>query len=362
MRQRVAQRRSVGVRSAAVGSVLALAAGLALVGGTAGQAAAIPAAAGAKAVESCGDTARDAATASSVNAANAVAADAPALGAVGKAAERFSHSLPAQAPIGLWTNSSLTLRTPVSKGTVRLDVDSHGFSTASLMVQRYEPRTHRWIDLDTTPGDESNPTHGVFTFPLTAAASADHPHTVALRYQDLDRPGTFTVTPSVDDGKGRTHRAAARTTTATRPAVSVSGWKSGTALTRGGGAGEFTLTVKNTTDRAYPRLFASYFAYGAGNAHALTPKDLVLQQYLPGRGWERVALVGGGCDPGMSAKLRPVVKGPLAPGASAAYRLRVAVAASAPRDVTSADAGVSAGNGDLSFFSRSLPFAIKGGK
>ncbi|PHQ52194.1 hypothetical protein BLA24_09025, partial [Streptomyces cinnamoneus] len=62
------------------------------------------------------------------------------------------------------------------------------------MVQRYEPRTHRWIDLDASTGGGSWPDRGVYTFPVTAAdASPRHPRTVALRLQDLDRPGTVTV-------------------------------------------------------------------------------------------------------------------------------------------------------------------------
>ncbi|MEU5425408.1 hypothetical protein AB0H73_07340 [Streptomyces olivoreticuli] len=339
-----------------MGSAVALTAGLALVTGTAGQAAAIPAA-GTKATEGCGD-----AQVSAAQAARAAAdATPPERSAVGSIAEKISYSLPGQAPIGLWTRSGVTLRTPVTKGTVRLDVDSRGFGTDSLSVQRYVPETHRWVDLDTRPSGSDTPQHGVFTFPVTAAASADRPHTVALRLQDLDKPGTFTVTASVQDGKGHTYKSPARTAAATRPAVSVSGWQQHTTLTRGGPASDVTLTVKNTTDRDYPALGASYFAYGAGTGHALTPKDLVLQQYRSGH-WERVDLVAGGCDPGMSAALRSTSKKPLAPGESAVYRLRVAVASSAPRDVTSADAGVSVGNGDLSFFSRQLPFAIKGKK
>ncbi|MFF4532337.1 hypothetical protein ACFY1P_24060 [Streptomyces sp. NPDC001407] len=357
MTQRVARRRWRGARSAAVGSALALTAGLALVAGTAGTAAAIPAV-GTKATEGCGDTQVSAAQAAKAAADTVL----PTRAAIGSSAEKIAYSLPGQAPIGLWTHSGVTLRTPVTKGTVRLDVDSRGFDTDSLAVQRYVPETHRWVDLDTRPSAPGTPQHGVFTFPVTAAASAAHPDTVALRLQDLDRPGTFTVTASVQDGKGHTYRSPARTARATRPAVSVSGWQQHTALTRGGPAGDVTVTVKNTTDRAYPALGASYFAYGGGVGHALTPKDLVLQQYRSGHGWERVDLVAGGCDPGMSAALRSTSKKPLAPGESAVYRLRVAVASSAPRDVTSAEAGVAVANGDQTFFSQQLPFAIKGKK
>ncbi|MGK5546035.1 hypothetical protein ACSNOH_15060 [Streptomyces sp. URMC 127] len=357
MSRRVAQRRLPAVRGV-MGSVAAVAAGLILVAGTAGTAAAVPAGDGTRPAVDCGsgqETKQPSAAAAA--AARAATAEPPAA-ATGTAAEKISYSLPSQLPIGMWSPSGITLRTPVTKGTVRLDVRSRGFSTDSLTVQRYVPKTHKWTDLKTR--STGSGTHGVFTFPVTASASAAHPHSVALRIQDLDRPGTLTVTASVDDGKGRTYRAPARTATATRPDVSVSGRTGGERLNRGGApSAPFTLTVKNTTDRPYPALYATYFAYGAGKSHALAPKDLVLQQYRPGHGWERVPLVAGGCDPGMSAALLPTAKGPLAPGATASYRLRIAVAATAPRDVSRADAGVTVGNGDLSFFHQELPFAIR---
>ncbi|MEU5189770.1 hypothetical protein AB0G83_21890 [Streptomyces klenkii] len=357
MSRRVAQRRSPAVRGV-MGSVAALAAGLVLVAGTAGTATAIPAGGGTRATAGCGsDQGEKQPSAAAAAAARAATAEPPAA-AVGTAAEKISYSLPSQLPIGMWSRSGITLRTPVTKGTVRLDVRSRGFGTDSLSVQHYVPTTHKWTDLKSSP--TGSDTHGVFTFPVTADASAARPHSVALRIQDLDRPGTLTVTASVDDGKGRTYSAPARTATTTRPDVSVSGWRGGDRLPRGGApSGPFTVTVKNTTDRPYPALYASYYAYGTGNSHALAPKDLVLQQYRPGHGWERVPLVAGGCDPGMSAALLPVAKGPLAPGATVSYRLRIAVAASAPRDVSRADAGVTVGNGDLSFFHQDLPFGIR---
>ncbi|MEU7133604.1 hypothetical protein [Streptomyces sp. NPDC046261] len=289
---------------------------------------------------------------------------APAPAPAGTAAQKISYSVDSQLPIGLWSSSAVTLRTPVTKGKIRLDVSSRGFSTDSLTVQRYDTATRRWVDLDSAPGGGSSwPTRATLTFPVSAkGADAKHPHTVALRLQDLDRPGTLTVAASVEDGRGHTYRAPARTTTATRPKVTVSRWQHGTALTRGGSARTVTVTVKNTTNRAYPALGASYFAYGVGKTRALEPKDLTLRQHRSGRGWERVALVAGGCDPGMSAALRPVAVSPLAPGATAVYRLKVAVARTAPRDVDRADAGVTVSNGDMSFFSKDLPFTIRGGK
>ncbi|MEX2980514.1 hypothetical protein [Streptomyces sp. C36] len=361
MTRNVGQQRSSVARKAAGRTAAALAAGLALVMGAAGAAHAAPAD-GVRAETGC-DTSPAAGSATAARTAAQESAEAPAPAATGTAAQKVSYSVTSQLPIGLWSPSSVTLRTPVTKGKVRLDVTSKGFSTDSLSVQRFDPRTKRWLDLDTAPGGGSWPTRGVFTFPVTAkGASAAHPHTVALRLQDLDRPGTLSVTASVEDGRGHTYRAPARTTTATRPQVTVGGWKNGTVLERGGDAREVTVTVKNTTNRAYPSLAASYFAYGAGASHALTPKDLVLSQYRTGQGWVRVPLLAGGCDPGMSARLLPAVKGPLAPGAVAVYRLKVAVAGSAPRDVTTADAGVTVANGDMSFFSQALPFTVRAPK
>ncbi|GHC45997.1 hypothetical protein [Streptomyces cinnamoneus] len=365
MTRYVAEQRSSKARRAAARTAAALAAGLALTVGAAapGQAAGSGTASdGARAQSGCDTPVAGGASPAAV----ATASDAPpalAPAGTGTAAQKISYGVDSQLPIGLWSSSNVTLRTPVTKGTVRLDVSSRGFSTASLVVQRYDTGTRRWVDLDVKPGSGSWPTRGVFTFPVTAkGADARHSHTVALRLQDLDRPGTLTVAASVDDGRGHTYRAPARSTTATRPEVTVGGWQRSTTLERGGASRALTVTVKNTTNRAYPQLRASYFAYGAGASRALTPKDLKLRQYRPGAGWAEVPLVAGGCDPGMSATLRPAATGPLAPGATAVYRLTVGVGRSAPREVAHADAGVSVGNGDMTFFSRELPFAIKGQK
>ncbi|WP_078871796.1 hypothetical protein [Streptomyces sp. NRRL S-337] len=290
------------------------------------------------------------------SAGRAEAAD-PVVGVTGRAGEKVSYSLASEAPVGLWSSSGVTLRTPVSKGTVRLDVTTHGFSAASLMIQRYVPKTHRWVDLDQRPVGSDHPEKGTFTFPVSVAASAGRPATVALRVQDIDRPGRLTVAASVNDGHGHTYRAPARSAVVDRPTTTITGWPDGTALARGGAAKEFTLAVKNTTKRAYPALNAGYFAYGQGSGRAVEPKDLVLQQYVPGHGWQRVSLLPGGCDPGMGAQLIPTAKTPLAPGATAVYRLRLAVADSAP--VVKVDAGVSVGTGDTSFFYRTLPFEIR---
>ncbi|MCC2275859.1 hypothetical protein LKL35_10575 [Streptomyces sp. ET3-23] len=346
------QRSSSALRSAARPAVV-LAAGLALVMSAAGAG---QAAGGRAAVRTaCGALAGRAAAVPE-------AAPAPDLEAVGNAAQQISYSLAPELPIGLWSSSAVTLRTPARKGTVRLDVDSHGFSTDSLVVQRYVPATRTWTDLKTGPGGGSAPTHGVFTFPVTTSADARHPQTVALRLQDLDRPGTLTVTATVDDGRGHTYRAPARTSAATRPTTTVTGWPAkGVTLTRGGAARPFTLTVKNTTGRTYPAIAVSYFAYGAGRSHALRPADLILQQYRAGHGWERVPLVANGCDPGMSTPLRPSSRS-VAPGATADYRLRVAVSRTAPADVATAESGIAVSNGDQSFSSRELPFAIGAGK
>ncbi|WP_240152075.1 hypothetical protein [Streptomyces mobaraensis] len=359
MTERVAQRRSSGVRKAAGKAAVVLAAGVVLAG-TAASAEAAPAARTAPAKPDCGGFRASAAPA--VPAADQDQAPEVPPTLAGKGALSYSVAS-AQAPIGLWSKAGLTLRTPVAKGTARLDVSSRGFSTDSVTVQRYEPAKHAWVDLDTRSGGGSWPHRGTFTFPVSAPkASAKHPYAVALRFQDLDSPGTLTVNASVADGRGHTYRAPARTVTATRPQVSVAGWANGTAkLTRGGAAQPFTITVRNTTNRAYPALNVNYFAYGAGKRHALTPKDLVLQQYRPGRGWEKVALTAGGCDPGMGAALLPN-RTALAPGAKVVYRLRLAVAGSAPKDVVTGDSGFSVSNGDQSFANKRLPFTIRAGK
>ncbi|WP_078870952.1 hypothetical protein [Streptomyces caatingaensis] len=348
------------MRKTARGAVAALTAGIVLTG-TAWSAQAAPAAPATPAAPDCGAL-RAAAAAPGAAAAAAAGDGTPSLSRSATTGKVSFTVANAQAPIGLWSKAALTLRTPVTKGTARLDLASHGFSTDSVTVQRYVPARHAWVDLDSRSGGGSWPQRGTLTFPVSAKdASARHPYSVALRFQDLDRPGRLTVNASVTDGRGRTLRAPARTVTATRPQVSVGGWQGTPALTRGGAARTFTLTVRNTTNRAYPALGATYFAYGAGKQHALTPKDLLLQQYRPGRGWERVDLTAGGCDPGMGATLRPGKK-VLAPGATAVYRLRLSVAKSAPRDVVKADSGISVNNGDQSFFSRRLLFTVRGAR
>ncbi|MEV5505355.1 hypothetical protein [Streptomyces orinoci] len=348
MTARVVRQRTSRVRTTAARTAVALTAGL-LLAGTAGPAQAAPAAGTALPRTNCGAPAAGART---------DAAQAPSTAPVGKAAQKLSFKVASQLPIGLWSPATLTLRTPLDKGTVRLDVSSRGFSTDSVTVQRYEPGSHRWVDLNTKPGGGSWPTHGVFSFPLTARASAARPYTVALRLQDLDRPGTLTVAPSVKDGHGHTYRAPARTATATRPQVTVAGWQKGTVLTRGGAAHPFSVTVKNTTNRAYPALTAGWYAFGEAKGKALTTKDLVLQQYRAGQGWRTVPLQANGCDPGLGAVLKAGDR-PLAPGRSAVLRLRLSVAATAPREVTNADSGIAVSTGDQSFYSRQLPFAIR---
>ncbi|MFE7312260.1 hypothetical protein ACFU7T_03960 [Streptomyces sp. NPDC057555] len=352
---------------ATAGSAATVIAGLALVVGAATPGQAVPAAATARAhsVPNCGAaaTAPMAAATRTTTAAGTKTAPPtsftghPAMAATGTAAQKLSYSLAPEAPIGLWSSSNVTLRTPVSKGTVRLDVTTQGFISASLLIQRYDEKSHRWVDLDVQHGGTETPDKGRFTFPLSSAANPGHPATVALRVKAIDRPGRLTVTASIDDGHGHTYGAPTRSAVVDRPTTTVTGWPAGAGLVRGGAAKEFDLTVKNTTKRAYPDLNAAYFAYGQNSERAVVPKDLVLQQYVPGHGWQRVSLVPGGCDPGMSAALIPTAKTPLAPGATAVYRMRLAVAGDAP--VVDVEAGVSVGTGDTSLDYQTLPFKIR---
>ncbi|MFF2812566.1 hypothetical protein ACFVT2_36445 [Streptomyces sp. NPDC058000] len=353
--------RSVGARRTTAGSAAAVLAGLTLVIGAAapGQAVPVTATAGARPMLNCGAaaTARTAAAPRTNAAAATESAPATAMAVTGNAAQMLSYSLAPEAPIGLWSSSNVTLRTPVSKGTVRLDVTTQGFIAASLLMQRYDEKSHRWVDLDVESAGTENPNKGRFSFPVSVTASPGRPATVALRVQAIDRPGRLAVAASVNDGQGHTYRAPTRSTVVDRPTSTVTGWPRGAGLVRGGAAKEFELTVKNTTKRAYPALNAGYSAYGQSGARAVAPKDLVLQQYVPGHGWQRVSLVPGGCDPGMSAELLPTAKTPLVPGATAVYRMRLAVAGDAP--VANVEAGVSVGSGDTSLSYQTLPFKIR---
>ncbi|MFE6690221.1 hypothetical protein ACFVFQ_27590 [Streptomyces sp. NPDC057743] len=362
---RIAQQPVTGWKATA-GSAAAVAAGLALVMGAAapGNAASVQGTAGTRAVPNCGAAVTG--PMSGATRANAAAGKhgtagretAPTTAATGNASQQLSYGLAPEAPLGLWSSSNVTLRTPVSKGTVRLDVTTQGFIADSLLIQRYDTKSGHWVDLDHQPTSDARPEKGTFSFPVSESASAGRPTTVALRVKAIDRPGRLTVTASVEDGHGHTYRAPARSTVVDRPTTTVKGWQRGASLVRGGAAKEFELTVKNTTKRAYPALNAGYFAYGQTGNRAVAPKDLVLQQYVPGRGWQRVSLVPGGCDPGMSAGLLPTAKSPLAPGTSAVYRMRLAVAGDAP--LADVEAGVSVGTGDTSFYYGTLPFKIRG--
>ena len=293
------------------------------------------------------------------------AAAVAALAAGGGAAAVVSYRQAAQLPIGLWSAAAVTLRVPAGRGTVRLDLTSEGFSTDSMEVQRWVSSAHRWLDLTAASSTADFPTHDRFSFTLVTTAavakSRTRPaaQTVALRLQDLDRPGSLAVTASYTDAHGRTHRAPVRRSPVTRPQTHFTGWAAHTVLVRGGAARSLTMTVKNTTDRAYPSVAALFYAYGMGGGHALVPDDLVLQQYLAGTGWTRLRLVAGACDPGMSATPRPAAGVRLAPGATTTVRLRLAVAATAPTAVTRAEAGLSVQSGDTSLASASLPFTLR---
>ncbi|MEY9838336.1 hypothetical protein ABH941_003570 [Streptacidiphilus sp. EB103A] len=267
-----------------------------------------------------------------------------------------------QLPIGLWSDATVVLRAPATHGTVRLDLTSHGFSTDSVEVQRWVHASHRWVDLAmlTTAGSgDAFPTRGGFSFPVATRASLAHPETVPLRLQDLDRPGRLGVTASFADGHGHTYRAPVVTSAVTRPHTAFTGWPAHAALVRGGPAQPFGLTVRNTTDRAYPSLTALFYAYGMGGGRALTPRDLVLQQYLRGRGWVGLPLVASACDPGMSAALRPAAGAALAPGAEETVQLRLAVAPGAPHAVGSGFGGLAVQGGDTALASESLPFTVR---
>nr|WP_243876215.1 hypothetical protein [Streptomyces sp. 846.5] len=272
------------------------------------------------------------------------------------AARHLWYGQAGQLPIGLWSDATVVLRAPATHGTVRLDLTSRGFSTDSVEVQRWVPASHRWVDLTTAGSGDASPTRSGFSFPI---ASLAHPETVPLRLQDLDRPGRLGVTASFADGRGHTYRAPAVTSAVTRPSTAFTGWPAHAALVRGGPAQPFGLTVRNTTDRAYPSLTALFYAYGMGGGRALTPRDLVLQQYLRGRGWVGLPLVASACDPGMSAVLRPAAGVALAPGAEETVQLRLAVAPGAPHAVGSGFGGLAVQGGDTALASESLPFTVR---
>ncbi|WP_161790230.1 DUF1631 domain-containing protein [Streptacidiphilus carbonis] len=275
------------------------------------------------------------------------------------AARSLWYDQAAELPIGLWSDATLMLRAPAAHGTVRLDLTSRGFSTDSVEVQRWVPSQRRWVDLATAASSAAFPTRGSFGFPVSTRATAARPEIVPLRLQSLDQPGRLGVTASFTDGHGHTYRAPAVASAVTRPQTVLSGWPARAALVRGGPAQRFGLTVRNTTDRAYPALTTLFYAYGMGGGRALTPRDLVLQQYVGGRGWVRLPLAAGVCDPGMSTALLPAEGLTLAPGAGETVQLRLAVAKDAPHGAGSASAGLAVRSGDTELASESLPFTVR---
>ncbi|MFC1410140.1 hypothetical protein ACEZCY_12815 [Streptacidiphilus sp. N1-12] len=349
----------MAVRSGMFGAVVAAAAAMVLACAGAGSAAPRSATVGSVQAgqDACG------AYASELVAATKAAEPGPApadLRAFGASTQSVAYHQPKQLPIGLWSMASVTLRAPATHGTVRLALTSKGFSTDSMEIQRWIAAQHRWVDLTASSSDDSFPTRGTFSFSFATAASPGHPQTVALRMQDLDRPGSLSVAASYADGHGHTYRDPAVGAAVTRPRSSLTGWPAHTTLVRGGAAQSFTLTVKNTTDRTYPAISTLFYAYGMGGSQVLTPRDLVLEQYQAGHGWTALPLVASGCDPGMSVVPRPTAGVRLAPGASATVRLRLAVAGTAPRAVTRAEAGLAVQSGDTSLASSSLPFRVGG--
>ena len=275
------------------------------------------------------------------------------------AARHLWYGQAGELPIGLWSDATVVLRAPAAHGTVRLDLASRGFSTDSVEVQRWVPASHRWVDLTTAGSGDAFPTRGSSSFPITTRASLSHPEIVPLRLQDLDRPGRLSVTASFADGHGHTYRAPAVSSAVTRPHAALTGWPAHAALVRGGPAQRFGLAVRNTTGRAYPSLTALFDAYGMGGGRVLTPRDLVLQQYVSGHGWVGLPLVASVCDPGMSTVLRPAAGIALAPGAGETVQLRLAVAKGAPPEVGSAFAGLVVQSGDTALASESLPFTVR---
>ncbi|MFC1404913.1 MULTISPECIES: hypothetical protein [Streptacidiphilus] len=275
------------------------------------------------------------------------------------AARRLWYDQQGELPIGLWSDATVVLRAPAAHGTVRLDLASRGFSTDSVEVQRWVPASHRWVDLAAARSSAAFPTRGSFSFPIATGASPSSPETVPLRLQDLDTPGRLSVTASFADGHGHRYRAPAVSSTVTRPRIDFTGWPARVTLHRGGPAQRFGLTVRNTTDRSYPALTALFYAYGTGAGRVLTPRDLVLQQYLRGRGWVGLPLLAGACDPGMSTALRPASGVALAPGAVETVQLRLAVAKGAPHAVGSAFAGLAVQSGDTALAAESLPFTVR---
>ena len=275
------------------------------------------------------------------------------------AARHLWYDQAGELPIGLWSDATVVLRAPAAHGTVRLDLTSRGFSTDSVEIQRWIPASHRWVDLTAAGSSAAFPTRGSFSFPIATRASLSHPEIVPLRLQDLDRPGSLGVTASFADGHGHTYRAPAVSSTVTRPRTGFTGWPAHATLVRGGPAQRFGLTVRNGTGRAYPSLTALFYAYGMGGGRVLTPRDLVLQQYVSGHGWIGLPLVASVCDPGMSTALRPVAGIALAPGATETVQLRLAVAKGAPRGVGSASAGLAVQSGDTALASESLPFTVR---
>ncbi|MGW7008838.1 hypothetical protein ACWGCW_40230 [Streptomyces sp. NPDC054933] len=230
---------------------------------------------------------------------------------------RLVVNMPRQAPVGLWSYGSLTIRSKARHGSVDLWLGQGKGPDSTSRVQRYDAATHRWQD----EGGPGEPGDGTFPLPT----SSDQPETVPLRIMPHDGDANITFTATYDDGRGHTYPSPDRLIATVAPTVAPAGLAAGgTNLVPGGKPVTFTLRVRNRTPYDYPGVRLRYDA-GAWNSRSeadIAYQCLHIQQYADGR-WMDVGLIPADRQHGFTAFFAPRGGMDIGPSTTANYRLRI---------------------------------------
>lgn len=225
----------------------------------------------------------------------------------------LSAHVPHDAAAGQWTYGSLTVRSTAPRAKLGLWFGQGKGPDNSTRAQRYDARAHRWTDVGLGGGT------GFFPAPPPSR----QPVTVGLRIMPHDAVGLIDFSASYDDGHRPAYYTRDRSIAVAAPRVSTSGLRQGgTPVLRGGPPVAFTVSVHNGTRYAYPGVRLRYdgLAWDSRAGSAASYRGLHLQSYAHGH-WVTETLAPA--KDGFTVSFAPRDGARLAPGATAAYRLRV---------------------------------------